>query len=376
MSTMLFEHMIQPENLQCAWARVQKSGKAPGLDGMTLEQFGWRSDTHLQRLRQDVLKGTYRPWPARRVRIPKSDGSERLIGVQAVRDRVLQRALLNLIQPRIEPVLEDCSYAFRPGRSIEHALAHIDDRHSTGFEWAARSDVTLCFDSIDRTLLDCRLAGVIPEKDVRALISAWLSAGYVEEDKWADAGVGVSQGDVLSPLLCNLYLDPFDEALTKAGHALVRYADDFVILGRTQAEAQRGLTEASKVLNGLKLRINPGKTQVVSFLQGFEYLGAAIVGSMRLPLHRVERAKGPPRFEFGYGHPQARHRMALPQGPPLASSRRALRENMIALLRGQHEGRFLPPMAAAFLEAWQSAGAIPSTPPDFHPPGWDSVYLI
>src|SRR5579884_16903 len=281
MPTDLFVRLLQRQSLLDAWARVRRGGKAPGLDEVTLPQFERHLDRELDRLQRDLRTGAYRPWPARRLYLPKPAGGFRQIGVQAVRDRVAQRALLGLMQPRIEPLLEDCSYAFRPERSVETALSRLEDWRQRGFLWVGRADVRLCFDSLDRRILERQLAQVIPEEDVRRLVRLWLEAGVVDEQGWSEPGKGVLQGDVLSPLLCNLYLDPFDEAVTGAGYPLIRYADDFLVLGRSQAQAQHGLERAGEALRALGLDIHDGKARVVTFVQGFEYLGAAIVGALR-----------------------------------------------------------------------------------------------
>jgi group II intron reverse transcriptase/maturase len=379
MPTDLFARISSPNSLWEAWARVRRGGKAPGLDGVTIAQFDFHAERELRRLREELLDGRYRPWPARRVVLPKTDGGSRQIGIQAIRDRVAQRALLGLLQPRVEPLLEECSYAYRPRRSVEMALAKLEEWRESGFGWVGRSDVVLCFDSLDRGRLEERLAPIVPEADVQRLIRLWLTAGVVDERGWSERGLGVSQGDVLSPLLCNLYLDPFDEAVTGHGHPLIRYADDFVVLGRSPEQARRGLECAGEALAALGLRLNAPKSQVSTFIHGFEYLGAAVVGSMLLPLHRVERPGRPPRFVFGYGPPRELRasRAQRPRAhlmPPLVGTETALRDRMVALLRAERAGRALPPMAAALLRAWQAAGAARLEPPE--PEGWESVYLI
>lgn len=374
--TPLLRSLATPDSLLEAWSRVRRGGKAPGIDGVTLQGFERRLDAEIARLVREVRSGDYRPWPARRVRIPKSDGSDRLIGVQAVRDRVVQRALLGRVQPRVEPELEPCAYAYRPGRSVESALAAIGAYHREGHAWAARSDVRLCFDSLDRTRLMGALGRFMPERDALALVQSWLSAGAVDQDALVEPGIGVPQGDVLSPLLCNLYLDAFDEAVNRPAHPLVRYADDFVILGKTEHDARRGMERAARALADIGLQINEKKTAVVPFIQGFEYLGAAIVGSLIMPLHRVERPGYSPVFRFGYG-PAPRPQSAASRGrrAPIITERR-LASQMIELLRLQRRGVPLPAMAAAMLQAWTDAGRIsePRRPPE--PEGWQSVYLI
>lgn len=368
--------MTRPESLWEAWGRVQRGGRAPGMDGVTLAAFDRHAERELARLREELRGGTYRPWPTRRVGLPKADGSTRAIGIQAVRDRVAQRALLLQIQPRIEASLEDCSFAFRPRRSVEMALARLDGLRASGFSWVARADVTLCFDSLDRSLLEQRLQAIVPEEEVHRLVTLWLTAGAVDESGWAAPERGVPQGDVLSPLLCNLYLDPFDEAVCRPAHPLVRYADDFILAGRTERDVRRGLALAEQELTGLGLVLNARKQWVGTFSQGFEYLGAAVIGSLRLPLHRHERPGHPPQYTFQYGDPLPRQPSRLPAVPPLLTTERALRERMVELLRAERSGCLLSPMNLALLHAWQEAGALPQPPRPVEPESWQSVYLI
>jgi len=374
--TRLLSSIATTESLLEAWARVRRGGKAPGVDGVTLRGFEQRLETEIARLVREVRSGDYRPWPARRVHIPKADGSDRLIGVQTVRDRVVQRALLGRVQPRVEAELEPCAYAYRPGRSIESALAAIGAYYREGYAWAARSDIRLCFDSLDRTRLMGALGRYVPEQDALALVHSWLSAGAVDQDALVEPGIGVPQGDVLSPLLCNLYLDAFDEAVHSPAHPLVRYADDFVILGKTEREAVRGLERAALALSDIDLQINETKTAVVPFIRGFEFLGAAIVGSLILPLHRVERPGRSPVFRLGYGRISGPPTAATRAPKPPVMTERRLSEQMVELLRLQRRGVPLPAMAAALLQAWTDAGRIhtPRRPPE--PEGWQSVYLI
>lgn len=388
MPTELLQRIAATDSLLAAWARTRAGGKAPGVDGVTIPQFARHVGDEIRTLRRELLSGAYRPWPARRVYIPKASGGMRSIGVQAVRDRVAQRALLALLQPRVEPTLEDSSFAYRPGRSVEDALARLVELRDAGYNWVARADISLCLDSLDRNVLMNRVAQVLPEGDAAELLRLWLSAGVVDDHGFVDPGVGVSQGDVLSPLLCNLYLDPFDEAVERSGSRLIRYADDFVLLGRSRAQVAAALGRAEAALGDLRLSINRSKVHLGTFIQGFEYLGAAVVGSLVLPLHRIERPGRPPRFVFGYGPPRGavpppsdmplRPRRPLDAEPvELASSQRELRDHMVALLRAQRRGGYVPPMALALLRAWLESGILRQDPePEPEPEGWQSSYLI
>ncbi len=360
MPTPLFAQLMQPETLAMAWEQVRRGGKTPGVDDVTLPQFERHLDRELPRLAREVREGAYHPWPSLRLNIPKLKGGTRAIGIQCVRDRVVQRALLNLLQPRIEPQLEACSYAFRPGRSVAQALSTLDALHQGGRSWAARGDIRLCFDSLAHDRLQAVLSRVVPEKDVQELLSRWLRAGVVDGEQWQETGAGVVQGDALSPLLCNLYLDAFDETLLRAGYALIRYADDFVLLAHSEREARRGLQAADTALSAIALHSNPEKAWVGTFIQGFEYLGASLVGSLILPLHKVERPGKLPRYTFGYGErPPVRAPNEPPCAPvvtPLTATHAQLREELLRLRRARQRGRQLPAVGAAMLQAWEEAG--------------------
>src|SRR5579884_2126296 len=222
----------------------------------------------------------------------------------------------------------------------------------------------------------------LPKSSPKRTFGGWFGCGWKPESSTSRVGRNreraCCRGTCCLPC-CAIYLDPFDEAVTGAGYPLIRYADDFLVLGRSQAQAQHGLERAGEALRALGLDIHDGKARVVTFVQGFEYLGAAIVGALRLPLHRVERPGRPPRFMYGYGPPVASKRERARWEPrsgelPLITTRRALRDRMVELLRQERAGRNLPPMAAALLRAWQEAD-LPSPPPA-ELEGWQSVYLI
>jgi CRISPR-associated protein Cas1 len=373
--------MVSEAALRDAWERVRTGGRAPGLDGVSLASFDRHLDREIAVLRSEILTGRYRPWPARRVGIPKPSGGVRHIGVQAVRDRVAQRALMAVLQPRVEPLLEPASFAYRPGRSIHQALGRVAELHASGCEWVARSDVELCFDSLDREALDRALGPVLPEADARRLVRAWLGAGYVDGAGWAEPGLGVPQGDVLSPLLCNLYLDPVDEAVSGQGCGLVRYADDLAIVGRTEAVVRGGLRRAEAALARLALRLNPAKTHVGTFTQGFEFLGAAVVGSLILPLHRAGQSGPFGRYSLGYGRGDHLYRPTAPAhrpagGLPLVQSDLGLRRRMLEMMAAERRGGEMPALADALIDAWRTGGLLGDPAAPRRREAWDSVYLI
>jgi group II intron reverse transcriptase/maturase len=273
--------------LQQAWLELRGGRtlaarqQGAGVDGVTLADWEADSQWHLENLRADLLGGTYRPSPLLWFDLPRRShpepsgraagagqhGGRRRLGIPTVTDRVVQRAVKNLLDPIWEQSFLSCSHGFRPDRSVFTAVAHVLWHAAHGLGWVADADIEACF---DRLAHDRLLSQVAPTVDdgVLGLIAAWLKAGA------AAPGLGVAQGAVISPLLANIYLHPFDEALVGAGLALVRYADDWVVMCSSQDEALEALDLAAGVLARLDLALNQAKTGVVPFGPGFRFLGA------------------------------------------------------------------------------------------------------
>jgi group II intron reverse transcriptase/maturase len=273
--------------LQQAWLELRGGRTAAarqqgaGVDGVTLatweEDWQWR----LANLRAELLGGAYRPSPLLWFDLPRRsrrlgpgpvwDGgqscSRRRLGIPTVTDRVVQRAVKNLLEPIWEREFLSCSHGFRPERSVFTAVAHVLWHEAQGLDWVADADIEACFDSLAHERLLSQVAPTVDD-GVLGLIAAWLAAGA------AAPGQGVAQGSVISPLLANIYLHPFDEALVGAGLALVRYADDWVVMCRNRDGAFQALDLAAGVLAELELALNREKTGVVPFGPQFRFLGA------------------------------------------------------------------------------------------------------
>jgi CRISPR-associated protein Cas1 len=261
-----FTEALEAWNLREAWETVEANDGCAGIDGESPAMFAVGAERRLADLRQAVLDGSYRPAGLLRLRIPKDSGGERTLAIPTVRDRVLQTAFCRVLQPVLEPTFEPCSYAYRPGRSIAHALRAIDRLRRQGFGWLLDGDIEDFFDNIAHARL-CRALG--PHlRDPRSLdlLRGWLTV--------AGTARGVPQGSPLSPLLSNLYLDPFDEALQRSPYRPIRYSDDFVVLCRTWKEAAAAYELVEALLFGLDLRLAENKTRIASFAQGFRFLGA------------------------------------------------------------------------------------------------------
>jgi len=279
-----------PANLQSAfekvWSRNRGSGCA-GADGQTVAHFERRSEEELRRLHEQLRTGTYRPQPVRRAWIPKPGSKEkRPLGIPAVRDRIVQGALRHVLEPIFETDMAEHSYGFRPGRGAKDALRRVDTLLKAGHHWVVDADLKSYFDTIPHDRLLKLIKERVADGGVLALVEKFLRAGVMEELKgWQPTGRGTPQGGVISPLLSNLYLSPLDHQMEQAGWEMVRYADDFVILCRTEAEAQRALVKVRAWVSEAGLTLHPEKTRVVDARQrgGFDFLGYHFERGMRWP---------------------------------------------------------------------------------------------
>jgi group II intron reverse transcriptase/maturase len=260
------------EALRRAWRQVRANGGGAGVDGVDIATFEADLETQLASLGRELTQGTYRPRGVRRVLVPKRREGLRPLAIWALRDRVAQRVVYNYLQPFFEPTFLDCSYGFRPGRSVETAVTAVLKGRDQGLRWVLDTDIKDCFESIDVKLLMKMVRQRVKDKAILRLLGAWLRARILSANGQMQAA-GTAQGGVLSPLLCNVYLHAFDGALTRQQLCLVRYADDLVVLHRRRQEAIATGEIASHALARLHLELNPHKTQVVHFDQGFKFLG-------------------------------------------------------------------------------------------------------
>lgn len=264
--------------LHRAWLLVRRNGPSAGTDHVTPKDFEHHLEVELKRLRHDILAGQYAPQPVNRFYIPKPSGKQRPITVWAVRDRVAQRVIHDYLSPVLELMFLDCSYGFRPGRSVPEAVAAVIRARDARLRWVVDADITSCFDSIPIDLLLSQVRTVVPSPLAVRLISQWLNTPVY---KYPHLRAGVSQGGVISPQLANLYLHRFDQMMLAAlpEARLVRFADDFVILCQRKREAWWGMAVAQRSLGNLKLHLNMEKTHVVHFAEGFTFLGVAFKGN-------------------------------------------------------------------------------------------------
>lgn len=272
----LIDKVYRPATLRSAWQQVLVNRGAAGVDRVSVERFAGHLDRYLSELGQELEAGRYRPLPVRRVEIEKADGKLRPLGIPTVRDRVAQAAVKRVIEPIFEHMFAPTSFGFRPGRSCKDALRVVDGLLKAGYTHVVDADLKGYFDSIPHDRLKQRLAAHISDSRLLALLDGWIEQDVVQElNRWTPTS-GTPQGAVISPLLANLYLHDLDLKLAQLGLSMVRYADDFVILCRSAAEAVHALDVVSAWVAAEGLQLHPDKTHVGDCRlvgQGFEFLG-------------------------------------------------------------------------------------------------------
>ena len=283
----LWDKTYAPANLQSAYERVVSKGGCAGADKQTVVHFARQAPAELARLHAQLRDGTYRPQPVRRTWIPKPGSKEqRPLGIPAVRDRIVQSALRHVLEPIFETEFAEPSYGFRPGRGAKDALRRVDSLLKAGHHWVVDADLKSYFDTIPHDRLLALVKARVADGPVLALVESFLRAGVLEEAKgWRPTELGTPQGGVISPLLANLYLHPFDQQMARAGWELVRYADDFVILCRSEAEAQAALSQVRDWVQEAGLVLHPEKTRIVNAARagGFDFLGYHFERGMKWP---------------------------------------------------------------------------------------------
>jgi len=282
----LMEEVCHRVNLTEALRHVQANKGSPGIDGMTVDELPGYLREHWPAMRGQLLNGTYRPQPVKRVEIPKPDGGVRKLGIPTVLDRFVQQAILHVLQRRWDPTFSEHSYGFRPGRSAHQAVAEAQRHITEGFGWVVDIDLEKFFDRVNHDRLMARIAHREQDKRLLNLIRAFLNAGVMKNGLVKPTEQGAPQGGPLSPLLSNLVLDEFDRELERRGHRFVRYADDCNIYVRSERAGQRVMESMTRfIIRKLKLKVNESKSAVARPKER-QFLGFTFTGN-REPKRRI-----------------------------------------------------------------------------------------
>ncbi|MBI3263931.1 MAG: group II intron reverse transcriptase/maturase [Acidobacteria bacterium] len=291
----LIDKVYAPRTLRAAWQHVKANAGAAGVDHVTIAMYERDLDRNLAQVAQQLRDGTYRPQAVRRTWMDKPGSrDQRPLGIPTVRDRMVQTALRLVLEPIFERQFAAQSYGFRPGRGCKDALRRVDTLRTAGYTWVVDVDLRSYFDSIPHQPLLARVRAHVADGRVLALLEHFLTQGVMEGLETWTPEEGTPQGAVVSPLLANIYLDPLDHDMAEAGYEVVRYADDLVVLCRTEAEAQQALARIIAWTQAAGLTMHPQKTRLVDATHpgGFDFLGYHFERGTRWP-----RAKSLAKFK-------------------------------------------------------------------------------
>jgi RNA-directed DNA polymerase len=258
------EQVVQRDNMLDAWEKVKENKGVPGIDGITIKEFPEYSQENWKGIKAALLEGTYVPTPVKRAEIPKDNGSIRKLGIPIVMDRVIQKAICQVLTPVFDPYFSESSYAYRLGRSSHQAVQKVLKLIEEGYTHAVEIDLEKFFDTINHNILMDRVSRRVRDKGILCLIGKYLRAGVVVDGRLQGSPEGAPQGGPLSPFLSNILLDDLDKELEKRGHQFARYADDLIILVKSKRAGERVMESISRFLGKtLKVRVNAGKSKVV-----------------------------------------------------------------------------------------------------------------
>ncbi len=261
-----------------AWHKVRQNDGAAGVDGQSVDDYANGAIARLLALRQEVQEGRYHPDPILRVWMDRPGKKPRPLGIPTVRDRILQTALTIVLTPLLDQYFATCSFAYRPAHSLRMALERVIQHRDEGYVWVVDADIFSFFDQIPHLNLLLKLQEALNDHALNQFIARWLCAPVIDGDQKENPHQGIPQGSPLSPLLANLYLDQMDKALIDKGYRVIRYADDFIVLCKERGDAETALHLSEDLLHLLQLRIQPEKTRITNFTDGFHFLGTDFIG--------------------------------------------------------------------------------------------------
>jgi len=273
----LIDKVYSLNNLFASFQAVKRNKGVAGIDNQSIDAFEENLVENINQLHEELRSRSYRPSPVKRVETPKPDGSMRPLGIPTVRDRIVQQAILNVIQPIFESDFHPSSYGYRPKRSCQHAVAKAQQflvRYN--LPWAVDMDLSKCFDTLDHELILNSLNGKISDGTLLKLIKQFLKSGVFIDGVVRATEIGSPQGGVISPLLMNIYLDEFDQKMKQLNIRIVRYADDILIFAPSKRKAEQYQRIATEILDSLKLTVNTSKTHISNVDRGIKYLGFII----------------------------------------------------------------------------------------------------
>lgn len=274
----LIDKIYRKENLKLAFKRVKRNNGAPGIDGETVSDFALKLEKNIEFLHGGLKTNKYKPSPVRRVEIEKPDGGVRLLGIPTVKDRVVQQAIVNVIEPIFDEAFHPSSYGYRPKRSQHQAVAKAERfMNKYGLINVVDMDLSKCFDTLDHEIMIKAVGEKISDGSVLDLIKKFLKAGVMHSDNFSKTEIGSPQGGVISPLLSNIYLNQFDQRMKAKDIRIVRYADDILVFAKDKKTVGDYKVYATKVLEEeLRLTVNKKKTKLTSVHEGVEFLGFII----------------------------------------------------------------------------------------------------
>lgn len=277
----LYKKIFTDENINEAWRHIRPKSKIAGVDGIGADMFQRHLLKNLKDIQEKLRARRYSPGPIKQFSIQKPDGSKRTLGILTVRDKIVQRAVFQVIEHVFDAGFEDCSYAFRKGLSVETALAHVNNLVGKGNYWVVHVDIERFFDNIDTGILFGLIAEKLKDREVLRMIRSWLDAEarIMEKKRFLFHRVkkGILQGSVLSPLYANIYLDPFDKKARQSGLMHVRFADNILAVTPNEKDAKRALKTIRRILRRLKLRLNERKTVVTHLENRITFLGKKLL---------------------------------------------------------------------------------------------------